>query len=376
MQISLSLINKKFSTTKLCFDIYNKYMNNYIVNFPQAGIENSTIPKKKHEKFNTYIFLPKNTERKSEGGLRKKGYLKFNYKVENGQWWACNFRWEKLFKVSPPEDLDIKLDTFPKINNVIYIPLISIITVVYNNKEKIEKTINSVINQNYPNIEYIIIDGNSTDGTVDIIKKYDQVIDFWVSEPDEGISDAFNKGLILALGSYIQILNSGDTFLNEDILKDIIKDFLNKDVVAYQALTDTGKVFPSYRYEVTELNTCDIVKKIQNAQCAHQATFISKVAYLKTGLYNSYSIRMDFDLFMRLQKFFNIYCFNKPIVLYLTDGISSKFKNRLKFKLEEYMIINKDECNIPFSFKVKFFINLPVYLIKKFLSTLYYKYFR
>ena len=94
-------------------------------------------------------------------------------------------------------------------------PLISIITVVYNGEKFLEKTIQSVINQTYKNIEYIIIDGGSTDGTVDIIKKYEEQIDYWVSERDGGIYDAMNKGIDKANGVGLLFLNAGDYFVGE-----------------------------------------------------------------------------------------------------------------------------------------------------------------
>jgi glycosyltransferase involved in cell wall biosynthesis len=93
-------------------------------------------------------------------------------------------------------------------------PLITIITVVYNGEKHLEQTIKSVINQNYKNIEYIIIDGVSTDGTLDIIKKYEEYIDYWVSEPDEGIYDAMNKGIGLANGEFINFMNADDWFVD------------------------------------------------------------------------------------------------------------------------------------------------------------------
>ncbi|MDB3932091.1 glycosyltransferase [Candidatus Pelagibacter sp.] len=89
-------------------------------------------------------------------------------------------------------------------------PLISIITVVKNNEKYLEETIQSVINQNFKNFEYIIIDGKSTDGTIEIIKKYNSIIDCWISENDKGIYDAFNKGLEIAKGNLIGFVNSDD----------------------------------------------------------------------------------------------------------------------------------------------------------------------
>ena len=104
--------------------------------------------------------------------------------------------------------------------------LISVVTVSYNAVSTIEQTILSVINQTYPNVEYIIIDGGSTDGTVDIIKKYADKIAYWVSEPDKGIYDAMNKGGLKTTGDFIQFLNAGDWLENEHVIEKIFKDYL------------------------------------------------------------------------------------------------------------------------------------------------------
>lgn len=97
-------------------------------------------------------------------------------------------------------------------------PLISVITVVYNAAQTLEPTMLSVINQTYKNVEYIIIDGGSTDGTVDIIKKYEDKIAYWVSESDKGIYDAMNKGIDRATGEWINFMNAGDSFATQDVL--------------------------------------------------------------------------------------------------------------------------------------------------------------
>ena len=91
-------------------------------------------------------------------------------------------------------------------------PIISVITVCYNVASTIEKTMLSVLNQTYKNLEYIIIDGNSTDGTVDIIKKYAERLTFWISEPDKGIYDAMNKGIVKATGKFLIFMNAGGEF--------------------------------------------------------------------------------------------------------------------------------------------------------------------
>jgi len=101
-------------------------------------------------------------------------------------------------------------------------PLVSIITVVFNSKNLLEKTIQSVINQDYRNVEYIIIDGGSKDGTVDIIKKYNDKIAYWISEPDNGLYDAMNKGIQQAKGDYLWFINSGDQIYSDETLRLII----------------------------------------------------------------------------------------------------------------------------------------------------------
>ena len=101
---------------------------------------------------------------------------------------------------------------------------ISIITVVYNDVEHIEETIKSVISQDYQNIEYLVIDGNSTDGTLEICKKYSESISRIVSESDTGIYNAMNKGVKLASGEWLFFLNSGDVFYDEKVISNIFKN--------------------------------------------------------------------------------------------------------------------------------------------------------
>ena len=136
-------------------------------------------------------------------------------------------------------------------------PLISIVTVSYNAVKDIEKTILSVLNQTYPNIEYIIIDGGSTDGTLDIIKKYEDKISYWVSEPDKGIYDAMNKGTLKATGVWLNFMNAGDTFYNEHVLEKVFKDndWSDADVIygnvniEYPKKTKLKKPLPLKRIE-------------------------------------------------------------------------------------------------------------------------------
>jgi len=163
-------------TKMICID--EKYSTTRLVTHEQPIIKN-----KPEDQFESVLFLPVGENRQGEGGLRTQGYFKQSY----------------------PDK-----------------PLISIITVVFNGEKYLEETIQSVINQSYDNVEYIIIDGGSTDGTVDIIKKYEGQIDYWVSEKDKGIYDAMNKGCVLALGDGINFLNAGDWY-NGDVINSKIK---------------------------------------------------------------------------------------------------------------------------------------------------------
>jgi glycosyltransferase involved in cell wall biosynthesis len=110
------------------------------------------------------------------------------------------------------------------------LPVVSVLTVVYNSEQYIERTIQSVLQQSYPNIEHIILDGASKDNTLSIIKSYDQQIAYWKSEKDKGIYDAMNKIQDLAQGDYLMFLNSGDEFTDSEVLSNTFKSIVDADV--------------------------------------------------------------------------------------------------------------------------------------------------
>jgi glycosyltransferase involved in cell wall biosynthesis len=109
-------------------------------------------------------------------------------------------------------------------------PLVTVITVCFNCKSDIEKTIKSVLEQTYDNIEYLIIDGGSTDGTVDVIKTYSDRLAYWVSEPDRGIYDAMNKGLQKAAGEWVNFMNVGDLFVDEMVATDLFLSWVMRKI--------------------------------------------------------------------------------------------------------------------------------------------------
>lgn len=107
-------------------------------------------------------------------------------------------------------------------------PTLSIITVTYNAAQYLERTVVNVLSQSYPGIEYIVIDGGSTDGTVEIIKQYASGISYWVSEPDKGLYDAMNKGLLKATGDYVWFMNAGDTLHTTDTAQQVVDSLKKK----------------------------------------------------------------------------------------------------------------------------------------------------
>jgi glycosyltransferase involved in cell wall biosynthesis len=133
-------------------------------------------------------------------------------------------------------------------------PQVSIITVTYNAEKYLEQTIKSIMEQDYPNIEYIIIDGASTDGTIDIIKKYEKYITRWISESDNGIYDAMNKGIKLTTGNWINFMNAGDGFSSENILSSIFYKNYNFDVLYSDSYLVNSKLEILQRLKTKQLD--------------------------------------------------------------------------------------------------------------------------
>ncbi len=173
---------------------------------------------------------------------------------------------------------------------------VSIITVVYNMKETIERTINSVIQQDYKDIEYIIIDGGSTDGTQDIIKKYENHIANWVSEKDEGIYDAMNKGINCATGDIIGIINADDWY-ESGALREVVKKFEQTDADLIY-----GRVYrercDGVRIEVND--NVDLNQLWYNVVIAHPGLFVKKNVYEQIGEYlTKFKIAADYEFMLR-----------------------------------------------------------------------------
>lgn len=159
-------------------------------------------------------------------------------------------------------------------------PIISVITICYNAATTIEKTMLSVLSQKYENLEYIVIDGGSTDGTVDIIQRYAEKLNFWISETDNGIYDAMNKGIAKANGKFLNFMNAGDLFFNEYVLSKCLPYFLQEiDVISGIGYLSGQKWIPA---KSTELSVAFFLKKSLN----HQATFINRKLF-QNNLYRT-----------------------------------------------------------------------------------------
>lgn len=202
-------------------------------------------------------------------------------------------------------------------------PSITIITICLNSKSTIERAIQSVVKQKHDNVEYIIIDGGSTDGTLEIISNYVSDIDVLVSEPDRGISDAFNKGILLATGEIIGLLNSDDSLLPGTIQK--VRDFyqhnregqvVHGDLLLYLNNRPVKRVYPTgrwwYPWRLVLFN--------------HPATFVKKSVYETHGIFSTdFVIAMDIDIFLRwLTSGVRIDYLKEPLVAMHYGGLSDR----------------------------------------------------
>lgn len=176
---------------------------------------------------------------------------------------------------------------------------ISIVTVCYNSEETIRDTIESVLSQDYPNIEHVIVDGQSTDSTMTIVNEYSGRISRVVSEPDNGLYDAMNKGVTLAAGDYIGILNSDDVYSSVNTISAVVAALKGKDLLlgGVEFVEDlNGKVlrkFPSKGFRPWSMRF--------GLMPPHPGAFISKSAYESVGFYKQdYKISADFELLVRM----------------------------------------------------------------------------
>jgi len=180
-------------------------------------------------------------------------------------------------------------------------PKVSIITICLNSEEFIEDTIRSVLGQTYGNIEHVIIDGGSTDGTVDVIKKYENDIAYWVSEKDNGISDAFNKGVRASSGDIIAFLNSQDFYMDNYVISRVIRIFAEHTAV--NIVYGKTCYVPADSKEIVGMMGLPFTRKGMRKSniMPHQSVFTKRNVFERFGLYNlDYRYAMDYEHLLRV----------------------------------------------------------------------------
>ena len=223
-------------------------------------------------------------------------------------------------------------------------PKLSVITVVYNDVHHMERTMHSVFNQTYPNIEYLIIDGGSTDGTVGIIKKHENQITKYISEKDKGIYDAMNKGLALASGDYVLFMNSGDEIYAPDTIEQIFASQADADIYygETEMYSENWQRLGQRRHKAPEKFTWKSFKYGMNI--CHQAIYIKRSLVQPYDL--KYHLSADIDWIIKAAKQANQIVNTKQYVAkYLSGGMSKK-KHFQSLK-ERFQIFSKHYGLIP-----------------------------
>lgn len=227
---------------------------------------------------------------------------------------------------------------------------VTIVTVTYNAQEYLEQTIKSVIGQDYKNIEYIIIDGASTDDTVDIIKRYEKYLSYWISEPDKGIYDAMNKAIDRATGEWINFMNAGDKFSNNTSINKFIEN-VKEGIDLYCG----GINFIDFESNQNSYRPPHTLKKIwENIPCWHQGMFIS-TSLMKEYKYSlRYKIAGDHEFFLRCYSNKKKFQFtDTPIADMLSGGIHQQ--QAILARIESMKIIADYSTDINVIYESAFF---------------------
>lgn len=180
---------------------------------------------------------------------------------------------------------------------------ITIVTVCKNSEKYIEETINSVLNQSYPNIEYIIVDGESTDGTINIIKKYEARITKWVSEADGSMYEAINKALLMATGTYAMVLNSDDVLADKNVISKVAAEINKKNLDYYYGNIIKRKNDKEKKTRMFTVNYLMLLLSKHAGFIPHPCLFISLKTHHAIGGYNTkFKYSSDFDYILRMLK--------------------------------------------------------------------------
>lgn len=199
---------------------------------------------------------------------------------------------------------------------------ISVVTVCYNAVAGIERTIQSIINQTYSNIEYIVIDGGSTDGTLDIIEKYRDRIDYFVSEPDNGIYDAMNKGIKVATGEWINFMNAGDIFFSNDVIMKVVDNIMQDASIVFG---DSIMTFEKFSF-VVHANPFYMKLPLHHSMgFTHQATFVLTQLAKRFKFDTSFKLAADYNMIISLYRSgYRFQQLNYPIAVFDMCGVSNQ----------------------------------------------------
>lgn len=262
--------------------------------------EQTRIEKDPSSKVHTTLFLPSHPQRQGEGGLRIEAYFKRNIEDK---------------------------------------PLVTVITIVYNRSKYLAQTIESILSQSYSNVEYILIDGGSTDGTLDIIQKYEHAIDYWVSEPDLGISDAFNKGIVASTGKWLNFMNCADRFASADTIQHFVANIDEKaDVIFGKAnvINSKGKIL------LTSGRAFDRKKFSRRMTIPHQSAFHNKHYFQQYGLFDTQlKMAMDYELLLRKSPLSTVFI-DKTISNMLVGGVH---ESEDYLRLREVRMVKRKYCS-------------------------------
>jgi len=215
--------------------------------------------------------------------------------------------------------------------------LVTVVTVTYNAEDLVEETILSVINQSYKNIEYIIIDGASTDETVSIIKKYEDRIDYWISEPDDGLYFAMNKAIKKATGKWINFMNAGDFFADNDVISYVM---MHKD-------NDAELIYGNYRKK-----NLDIVVKAQEKENWYQTmpfchqTLFTRTKVMKTEPFDTnFKIAADHNFILKMYTQQKNFCYlDKTLAVFSEGGFANN--NTVKMCIESLKVLMDNHVNM------------------------------
>jgi len=220
-------------------------------------------------------------------------------------------------------------------------PKISIVTVSYNTIAIIEETILSIINQTYTNIEYMIIDGGSTDGTINIINKYSNKISYWISENDKGIYDAMNKAINIASGEWIIFINAGDKLYSNTIISDIFSNSQNYADVYYG-----DHIIESFHKQIVKIGNNPFYYKSSGYRSmgfSHQTVFV-KTELARNELFDlSFKCCADYKMIYNLYKNGNTFCYIPKIISIIKGGEGFSEQHRSLQMLEEAKICNAEK---------------------------------